>query len=83
MAVIREFLGAEQLLTTPASKPTSPTPSSDPFGPAEPINEVADEARVGGEGVTFMKRTYAIRALLSVCSALTAIFMVGGANAKW
>jgi hypothetical protein len=30
-----------------------------------------------------MKRTYAIRALLSICSALTAIFLASGANAKW
>lgn len=87
MAVIREFLGADQL-AAPAPEPTSPTsPSLDPSGSKDrEADNTACNApgpRDEGEGVTSMKRTHAIRALLSICSALTAIFMVGGANAKW
>jgi hypothetical protein len=58
MAVIREFLGTEQLLATPAPEPTSPdtttTPSPDLDGPSQPVNNSADNAAVRdqGEGVT-------------------------------
>lgn len=82
MAVIRDFLGAEQLLGTPNPENPSASPTAEPHGPAHPV-EAADITGWGRGGESTMKRTYAIRALLSIVSALSAIFLVGGANAKW